>query len=96
MLLLVNLAACLTLGALRLLGVTSALFQGIAHIYVGGLFVYGWLEQELRYCRWWNPEEPFVGRRPPPRPSYHLWMAIALTAVEVFAFIAFKRGWLTH
>lgn len=38
----VNGIACGVLAGLRLYGVTTVRFQAIAHVYVGGLFVYGW------------------------------------------------------
>lgn len=38
-----NLFACIVLAVMRLSGVASVRFQAVAHCYVGGLFVYGWM-----------------------------------------------------
>lgn len=79
----VNSVVCLFLGGMRLLGVKSVVFQAIAHVYVGGLFVYGWQDD--------YPFEPPMGEKPR---KYSLWLAIALTVVEVIAFVGFKYGFL--
>lgn len=80
----VNLFLCVAFATLRACGNTTPLFQGVVHIYVGGLYVYGWY-------RW---HEIFAGDNPfrpllPPHKGY-LLLAIALTLVEVLAFLFTK------
>ncbi len=68
------------------------ILKTVAHLYIAGLFVYGWLEQELWDLRWCvrqtQDDELFVMTRllPPRRPSYHFILAILLTIVEIIAF----------
>lgn len=91
MLLMFNIVACVALGAMRLLGVTSVVFQAIAHVYVGGLFVYGWQPVPQTVMLTSNCNATLITKNR----HWFLWLAIALTVVEVFAAVAFKHGLLT-
>ncbi len=63
----------------------------LAHLYIAGLLVYGWLESELldlRYC-WRQDREGYVrwsSLIPPKQPCWHFLLGVLLSIVEIIAF----------
>lgn len=65
------------LGTIRVMGETSTLFQGVAHIFVGGLF--GAWFQSINKGENWIYNQLLYG-----------FLAISLTVLEVICFLVFK------
>ena len=69
----------LILAALRIAGVTHEAYQAVAHLFVGGLFAAGWVQGFGAHD--YDEER---------RAMWKFGIALALTAVEVWCFVAFR------
>jgi hypothetical protein len=91
LLLFLNITIAVVLGAMRLGGMDDKVFQAIAHVYIGGLFVYGWVEHPAGIEYW----SDYSVKQLTKRKKHFFWLAVSLTLLEVAAFLLFKFDVLT-